>query len=122
MKFLVDAQLPRRFCEWLALAGHDARHTLDLPMANRTTDSAIIELAERDGRVGRYQRRRFCPFAVVRSRLVLGKPERLLLVATGNISNQQLESLIRRHLTEIVQALESHGYVEIGRDRLVCHE
>jgi predicted nuclease of predicted toxin-antitoxin system len=31
MKFLVDAQLPRRFCGWLTEAGHDALHTLDLP-------------------------------------------------------------------------------------------
>ncbi len=31
MKFLVDAQLPRRFATWLTDAGHDALHTLDLP-------------------------------------------------------------------------------------------
>ena len=51
MKFLVDAQLPRRFCAWLVAAGHDARHTLDLPMANRTTDSAMIDIAEEEERV-----------------------------------------------------------------------
>jgi len=31
MKFLIDAQLPRRFVIWLTEAGHDALHTLDLP-------------------------------------------------------------------------------------------
>ena len=31
MKFLVDAQLPRRFANWLNEAGQDALHTLDLP-------------------------------------------------------------------------------------------
>ena len=36
MKFLVDAQLPRRFVGWLAEAGHDALHTLDLSLGNRT--------------------------------------------------------------------------------------
>jgi predicted nuclease of predicted toxin-antitoxin system len=31
MKFMVDAQLPRKFVIWLSEAGHDALHTLDLP-------------------------------------------------------------------------------------------
>jgi predicted nuclease of predicted toxin-antitoxin system len=48
MKFLVDAQLPRRFCAWLTDAGHDALHTLELPHGNRTTDGEIIEVAERE--------------------------------------------------------------------------
>ncbi|MDO8933216.1 MAG: DUF5615 family PIN-like protein, partial [Rhodocyclaceae bacterium] len=51
MKFLVDAQLPRRLCLWLAEAGHDTLHTLDLPGGNRTTDEQIIAIADRDGRV-----------------------------------------------------------------------
>jgi predicted nuclease of predicted toxin-antitoxin system len=36
MKFLVDAQLPRRFANWLNEAGHDALHTLDLPKKDPT--------------------------------------------------------------------------------------
>jgi predicted nuclease of predicted toxin-antitoxin system len=51
MKFLVDAQLPRRMALWLRERGHDALHTLDLPDANRTTDAEIVELAIRDSRV-----------------------------------------------------------------------
>ena len=31
MKFIVDAQLPRKFVTWLNESGHDALHTLDLP-------------------------------------------------------------------------------------------
>lgn len=38
MRFLVDAQLPKRLAIWLAGAGHDAVHTLDLPHTNRTLD------------------------------------------------------------------------------------
>ena len=30
MKFLVDAQLPRKVCSWLSGFGHEAKHTLDL--------------------------------------------------------------------------------------------
>ncbi|MFN3752318.1 MAG: DUF5615 family PIN-like protein [Thiobacillus sp.] len=51
MKFLVDAQLPRRFCGWLTEAGHDAVHTLELPQGNRTTDNEILDIAEREQRI-----------------------------------------------------------------------
>jgi len=50
VKFVVDAQLPRRAVGWLRAGGCDAVHTADLPDGNRTTDVQIIELAERDGR------------------------------------------------------------------------
>jgi hypothetical protein len=33
MKFIVDAQLPRRLARQLADAGHDAVHCLELPAA-----------------------------------------------------------------------------------------
>ena len=41
MRFLVDAQLPRRLAYWLNERGHDVRHTLDLPAGNRTSDAVI---------------------------------------------------------------------------------
>jgi predicted nuclease of predicted toxin-antitoxin system len=46
MKFLVDAQLPRRLVHQLREAGHDAIHTLDLPHKNRTTDAEILDVSE----------------------------------------------------------------------------
>lgn len=51
MNFLVDAQLPRRMTAWLAAAGCDAIHTLDLPDANRTTDEQINDVADQEQRV-----------------------------------------------------------------------
>jgi predicted nuclease of predicted toxin-antitoxin system len=47
VNFLVDAQLPRRMTAWLATAGCDAVHTLDLPDGNRTTDDQINSTALR---------------------------------------------------------------------------
>jgi predicted nuclease of predicted toxin-antitoxin system len=49
MKFLIDAQLPHRLAAQLREAGHDAIHTLDLPLGNRTPDSAINDLSIREG-------------------------------------------------------------------------
>lgn len=51
MKFLVDAQLPRRIVQRLKEMGYDAVHTLDLPAANRTPDAEIVAAAEKEQRV-----------------------------------------------------------------------
>jgi predicted nuclease of predicted toxin-antitoxin system len=48
MRFIVDAQLPRRLARWLAARGHDVLHTLDLADGYRTADAAIIALACRE--------------------------------------------------------------------------
>ena len=45
MKFLIDAQLPRRLAADLKQAGFEATHTLELPEGNRTTDQALIKLS-----------------------------------------------------------------------------
>ena len=47
MKFLIDAQLPRRLTGLLRAAGYEAVHTLDLPQGDRTSDAEINELSIR---------------------------------------------------------------------------
>lgn len=117
MKFLIDAQLPKRLARWLAAQGHDASHTLDLPLRNRTPDSAIIALAEWEDRVVVTKDDDF-----VQSFLVNGQPRRLLLIATGNISNAELERLIAANLAEIVRAFEQHRFVELAKEWLAVHQ
>ena len=87
MKFLVDAQLPRRLAGWLAAAGCDAVHTLDLPDGNRTTDQQVIEVANREQRAVVTKDADF-----VDSHVLHARPAKLLLVSTGNISNRDLEA------------------------------
>lgn len=117
MKFLIDAQLPRRFCTWLAAAGHDSAHTLDLQQRNRTTDREILDLAEREDRIVVTKDDDF-----VQSFLLAGRPPKLLFIATGNISNTALENLICANLTLITEAFEAHRFIEIGNESLVIHE
>jgi predicted nuclease of predicted toxin-antitoxin system len=117
MKFLIDAQLPRRFAVWLTEAGHDARHTLDLPLGNRTPDSEIIACATREKRIVVTKDDDF-----VQSFLIAGQPSHLLLVSTGNIANLELESLVRANLPIIEAAFGTHRFVEIGRETLAIHE
>ncbi len=48
MRFLIDAQLPRKMVGWLSSSGCDAMHTLDLPYGNQTTDAQVILIADQD--------------------------------------------------------------------------
>jgi len=116
MKFLVDAQLPRRFANWLNEAGHDALHTLDLPKKNLTPDSELVSRAVRDGRIVISKDSDF-----VQSFLLTGEPP-LLLISTGNIGNAELEKLLRANLDGIEAAFASCRFVEITREALVAHE
>jgi len=116
MKFLVDAQLPRKLCKWLRDAGHDVVHTLDLPLGNATPDSVVLTIAMNEQRVVVTKDDDF-----VQSHLIVGRPEKLLLVSTGNIGNAELESLLRKNMSRIEATLQTGGFVEISRLRLTLH-
>lgn len=88
MKFLVDAQLPRRLARWLQSNGHDVVHTLDLPNGNATTDVEINDLSTAEQRTVITKDADF-----VHSFLLNGRPYKLLLVSTGNIRNADLETV-----------------------------
>ena len=50
MKFIIDAQLPRKLSIFLIEKGFDSIHTLDLPKKNKTTDSEINKISiEQEG-------------------------------------------------------------------------
>lgn len=116
MKFLVDAQLPARLARFLSSAGRDALHTTELPDGNRTTDGRIAEMAGEEGRVVVTKDRDFRD-----GHLLTRSPARLLVVATGNITNTALLSLFETHLDTMATALEEADYVELGPDSLVVH-
>ena len=113
MRFLVDAQLPRQMCLWLADGGHDALHTLDLRSGNQTTDEALISQADLEARVLVIKDGDF-----VQSRLVRGRPTLLWLIATGNVDNRAPEARVRHAMPQVERAFDCGGFVELGRNRL----
>ncbi len=117
MKFLVDAQLPRRLAQFLQNAGYDTLHTRDLPDDNATSDTAINTLSIAEQRVVITKDADF-----VQSFLLQGQPYKLLLVATGNIKNTDLEALFQQYLSQLVDLLETHHYIELGRDAVIIHQ
>jgi predicted nuclease of predicted toxin-antitoxin system len=113
VKFLIDAQLPTRLAEFLNRAGHDAVHTNELPDGNRSTDSQVAQRADTDGRVVVTKDRDFRD-----GHLLARSPQRLLVVATGNITNNALLSLFELHLDAIVAAFEETDFAELSEEAL----
>lgn len=98
-------------------AGHDALHTTQLSAGNRTTDQEITRIADEQGRVVVTKDRDFRD-----SHLLRHTPRCLLVVATGNISNDDLLALFNEHLAAIVAAFGDAALVELRSGELVIHE
>jgi predicted nuclease of predicted toxin-antitoxin system len=114
MRFLVDAQLPRRMTAWLVAAGCDAIHTLDLPDGNRTTDEQINNVAEQEQRIVVSKDVDF-----VDSHLLQKRPGKLMLISTGNISNRDLEALIVPLIPDILREFQTNSFLELGPNGLI---
>ena len=116
MKFLVDAQLPKRLALLLKDLGYDVIHTLDLPDKNATSDVEInnISIAEK-------------PIVISKDRdffdsiLLNNKPFKLLFVTTGNINNNQLVELFRKNIVDINHLFEQYDLIEINRNDIIVH-
>ena len=117
MRFLIDAQLPRRLAVQLRVLGHEAVHTLDLPAGNRTADGVICAHADATHSVVITKDADF-----VINRALRGTPQSLLVISTGNISNSDLITLIEANLGAIEQALGSPAHVELSRTSLTVHD
>ncbi len=116
MKFLVDAHLPRRLVSRLREAGHEAIHTLDLPLGNRTPDPTINELSLREGYIVVTKDTDF-----VNSFHLHRRPTKLLLISTGNIRNSELESLFMSNLESIANSFEHFDFIEVNRASIIFH-
>lgn len=116
MKWLLDAQLPRRLAESFVQRGHDATHTLDLPGGNASSDEQLLDVAANEDRVIVTKDADF-----VNSFWLTESPRQLLLVSTGNIGNRELKELVDRHLDEIIEGFAGHSFLELDRDGLIVH-
>ena len=116
MRFLVDAQLPRRLVERFRDAGFDAIHTLDLPLGNRTPDREISDLSMREQYIVVTKDADF-----VNSFHLNGQPYKLLLVSTGNIRNAALEALFLANMEKISEGFDVFSFIEINRSTVIFH-
>jgi predicted nuclease of predicted toxin-antitoxin system len=115
VKFLVDAQLPPRLARALIKAGHDAKHTIELPDGNHSSDTDVTVVADVEGRV---VVSKDADFRI--SHQLRGRPRRLLIVAMGNVTNNDLLAAFDVHLEVIVAAFENADRVEIRENQIVA--
>lgn len=92
-------------------------HTLDLPEGNRTADQAVCAYADaREAAVVTKD----VDFVIQRT--LSGRPRRLLVIATGNISNSLLLQFIETHLPAISSHFVAEAYLELTRQSLIIHD
>jgi len=115
LKFLVDAQLPRHLAEWFRYRGFDAVHTLELPNQNRTDDDQIKAFASEEERIIITKDRDFLD-----SHLLKNDPQKLILIKTGNISNDELLQIFQINLDLIIELIVKSNLVEVGFDEIIC--
>ena len=111
MNFVVDAQLPPSLCEIFTRGSHDAIHTLQLPMQNKTPDRLVNDLSFIEQRVVVTKDSDF-----FYSHLLQGRPWKLLLVRTGKMrarknSKIYLNEILARsfRLLKVIRWLKSIG-------------
>jgi predicted nuclease of predicted toxin-antitoxin system len=105
-------------CGWCVSfeRGFDAVHTSEFPEDNATKDSFINRLSVEEQRVVVTKDSDFSDTFVM-----WRVPYKLLLVATGNINNTDLEALFLGNLEKMAELLKNHSFIELGRDSLVVH-
>jgi predicted nuclease of predicted toxin-antitoxin system len=117
VKFLVDAQLPKRLSRLLQATGYDAVHTQDLPLQNATPDEAINRLSIQEQRILISKDADF-----FNSFLLRRQPYKLLQITTGNITNQELEALFVANLPQLIELFQQHSLIEMNQTMIVVHQ
>src|SRR5215216_4920225 len=116
MIFLIDAQLPPRLARMLQQHGHQVYHTLDLPQQNRTDDDEIMRFADMHDCIVTTKDSDFVDAFYLQHR-----PQKLWLLSTGNISNRDLDTLIRSNIDHVVTLFQQYRFVELSRTDLIAH-
>lgn len=117
IRYLVDAQLPVRLARSLRDAGLDVVHTSELPLGNATPDEEINRISLSDHRVVVTKDSDF-----VQTFVRYGRPYKLLVISTGNMSNVELLDLFDRYIAEISRLFATHSYIELNRTLLLLHQ
>jgi len=117
MRFLIDAQLPRRVASALKEWGHDAIHTSSMPAGNSTEDVSICAVADGESRIVVTKDADFAD-----SLLLKGTPSRLLLITTGNIGNDDLIDLLRQRMPDIEREFAASSFIELNQTNLTVHQ
>jgi len=116
MNFLIDANLSRRLVDIFRERGQQVIHILELPTGNTTTDLVILQYADEQNCIVATKDSDFTTSFWLRNR-----PDKLLLISTGNISNQELEALVIANFEQIIADLTDNRFIELTREHVIVH-
>jgi predicted nuclease of predicted toxin-antitoxin system len=117
MKFIVDAQLPATLSKFLTQKGFDIIHTEDLPNKERTTDREIRDISISENRIVITKDSDFLD-----SYYIVGVPQKLLLITTGNIKNKDLLVLFESNIYRIEELFKEYTFIEMNNIEIIGHE
>ena len=89
---------------------------MELPLGNRTLDGDLAALAGKEGRVVVTK-----DSAFVTTFFLHGTPPKLLLISTGNISNDAPSRLVAANLTTLETAFTPHDFIELNTSAITIH-
>jgi len=92
MKFIVDAQLPRRLARYLNEIGYDTIHTLELTNGNKTKDTEIIKISIEEQRILISKDADFYNIYLQKA-----EPYKLIYLTVGNISTLKLIQIFSKN-------------------------
>jgi len=114
MVFIIDAHLPKSICKELESLSHEAIHTKDLELGNRTPDDKINEMAIKLNACVISKDEDF-----YRSFLLHRIPPKLVMVKVGNMRLKGLLELFKNALPQILDILSSHDLIELHNDKII---
>jgi predicted nuclease of predicted toxin-antitoxin system len=117
MKFIIDAQLPQSLSNLIKSFGYDSVHTIELPDKNFTKDSIVTHISIIENRVIITKDSDFLD-----SQLLYNKPQKLIIVKTGNIKNNELLKIFENNFTRILLLLNHCSLLEITHTEIIEHK
>lgn len=102
--------------QFLSSKNVDSKHTLELPDKNATPDPDIIQLADREDRI---VVSKDCDF--LDNYILEGRPQKLLIVSTGNIGNSNLIEIFEQNIETLKSLFEENAVIEIDEEEIQVH-
>jgi len=116
MNFLIDANLPRHLVDLLRERGHQAIHIIELPDGSTSVDTTLLNYSDEHNCIITTKDSDFSASFWLKNR-----PNKLLLISTGNVQNADLEALLIANFDELIQGLTENRFVELTLKHIIIH-
>ncbi|MBW8051567.1 MAG: hypothetical protein FVQ77_14765 [Cytophagales bacterium] len=110
MKFLLDVHISYKIAKFLIAQGHEAVHLNFVLDKSSTKDDKISEYADRNDYVLISKDSDFKD-----SFFLNNTPKKLIKISLGNVSNKELQDLLKNNLNLITKVFDKSCYLELNK-------